>query len=210
MQKHYRNFLQSVVAFPLLALQLAVAPVGAVSNLPTAAAISPEQNRNLASETTDNNQLDLITKGAKIDAYLAGRESPLEGYGLVLAKAAEDNGLDYRVIAAVAVVESGAGAKKGQACKKDPENVFGFMSCKKVDFDSYEEAIDTVARTLGGNIKSSAYHYVGKSLKGKLIAYNGAANPNYVPNVMITMNKIDQMDVEVPRPTLAGLPEVKA
>lgn len=191
----------------MMAAHLAFSPLtGAVAGLPTAAAIFPDLNRTLSGETVVNPRPELVAEAAKIDAYLASRKSPLVGYGLKFAQTADDNDLPYNLLPAVSVVESGAGT---QACKNDSANVFGFMSCKKVDFDSYDEAIDVVGRTLAGKIPVSAYHYEGKKLSEILVTYNGHANRNYVKNVYSVMDQIDQMDVSTDT-TVAAAPIAKA
>lgn len=198
MQKSYQRILQSLVAIPVLAANLALVPIsGTIGGLPTVAAIFPDQTRTLSSEVTLNPEPPhLIAEAAKIDAYLAKRNSPLVGQGLHLAKTSEENGFDYRVLTAVVTIESNAGL---MACKKDPENIGGYMSCKGIDFDSYEEAIDVIGRTLGAKIPSSAYHYEGKTLKERLVTYNGNANSLYWTKINAVMNQIDKM--EVPSPT---------
>lgn len=191
MQKNYKKFLQGAVAFPMMAMHLATTPVtGAVASLPSAAAIFPEQIGTVSVEETVNPQL--LVEAAKIDAYLAKRNSPLVGQGLHLAETAKENGFDYRVIAAIVTIESNAGL---MACSKDKENIGGYMSCKGINFDSYEEAIDVIGKTLGGNMPKSSYHYVGKTLNERLVKYNGNANPAYVRKIHLVMNQIDQMQV---------------
>jgi len=203
MQKYYHRFLQSAVAIPILATQLVLSPVsGANAGFPTAAAISPDQNRPLSSEVADNKQLDpdekalVATEAKKIDAYFGQYDLPMEGEGYKLAEAAVVNGLPPASLAAIAFNESTAD-KFGCSYKdgSSKNNPFGYGSCK-ISFDSMDEAIDTVAETLAGKIDATARFYQGKTFEQKLRIYNGyGANAHYVPNVKYVMAQIDQMDI---------------
>ena len=75
---------------------------------------------------------------ARIDAYLAG--SPLEGQGATFAAAAWKYGVDPRWSPAISNTES----SKGRYCFRD-FNAWGWGS---MDFDSWEQAIDTHVRGL--------------------------------------------------------------
>lgn len=74
----------------------------------------------------------------RIDAYLAG--SPLAGQGTTFASAAWDYGVDPRWSPAISNTES----SKGRYCFRD-FNAWGWGS---MDFDSWEQAIDTHVRGL--------------------------------------------------------------
>lgn len=192
MQKNVTKFLQSVVVLPVLTANLAIAPfAGMIAGSPSAAAIFSRENRPLESQVADNKQKDLAIKAGKIDAYFERHDLPLAGYGEALVRSAEENDLPWGVLAAVAMVES-TGYKF--ACKKDPENGFGYHSCKKVDFQSIEEAIETVAHTLAGAREKTAHLYGDKDLDTRLAIYNGYANPYYVDNVHWVMAQIDNQE----------------
>lgn len=74
----------------------------------------------------------------RIDAYLAG--SPLEGYGATFASAAWKYGVDPRWSPAISNTES----SKGRYCFRE-HNAWGWGA---IDFDSWEQAIDTHVRGL--------------------------------------------------------------
>ena len=74
----------------------------------------------------------------RIDSYLSG--SPLSGYGANFAAAAWDYGVDPRFSPAISCVES----SKGRYCFRN-HNAWGWGS---VDWDSWEEAIDSHVRGL--------------------------------------------------------------
>ena len=195
MQKSYHKFLRSAVALPIMAAHLAFSPItGAVSGIPSVAAIFPEQNRNLASEALVNQQEALAVEiGAKIDAYYGQYDLPLEGKGYELAKTALEHGLPAESLAAMAMIES-TGMRPG-TCAQRTNNPFGYGSCK-IKFNSVDEAIETVARTLAAENESTARFYEGKTFDQKLRVYNGYnADGAYVKKVNYVMSLIGKMEV---------------
>lgn len=124
-----------------------------------------------------------------IDAYFKAREMPLEGMGMKMVIEAKKNDIDWRLLPAIAVRESTGGKF---ACKKSPANAFGWGSCK-ISFDTKEEAIETVARNLGGNEPKTDHHYAGKNTKQILQKYNPpSVVPKYAEQVMSIMNAIGE------------------
>lgn len=123
--------------------------------------------------------------GDKIDAYYAKRGMPLEGYGAKMVAEAEKNNLDWRLLPAIAIKESTGGKF---ACKNNP---FGWGSCK-IKFDSYDEAIETVARNLGGNNPNTAQYYKDKTTEEKLHHYNNSVVPTYTAEIMKFMELIEK------------------
>jgi len=78
--------------------------------------------------------------------------SPLEPYAQLLVDVAEKYELDFRLLPAIAMQES-------NLCKKAPKDSyncwgFGIYGKKITQFSNYEEAIETVARTLFNEYKS--------------------------------------------------------
>lgn len=100
-----------------------------------------------------------------IDAYFAKRNMPLEGYGAKMVAEALKNDLDWRLLPAIAIKESTGGKF---ACHNNP---FGWGSCK-IKFNDWNEAIETVARNLGGNNPNTARYYKDKTTREKLSNYN--------------------------------------
>lgn len=121
----------------------------------------------------------------KIDAYFAKRSMPLEGYGAKLAKAAEDNNLDWRLLPAIAIKESTGGKF---ACHNNP---FGWGSCK-IKFKSFDEAIVTVGMNLGGNNPKTERYYKDKTTIEKLHHYNNSVVPTYTGEILEFMDLIEQ------------------
>ncbi len=188
MHKHFKNSLQSLVAFPVMATTLISPFSGANIGSPTAAVISPDSNRPLSSMVTVNQQSDdLAGKAKKIDTFFAKNNSPLAGQGKKLVTAAEKNDLP-----SMAQVESSGGI---HACPNDKDNVFGWGSCHGERFDSYDDAINTVAESISGNRSATAKYYEGKKLSDVLETYNGRANPLYVKKIMWVMNQIEQQPI---------------
>jgi hypothetical protein len=93
---------------------------------------------------------------------------------------------------AIAVRESTGGKFE---CKKVPNNPFGWNSCK-VGFKSNGEAIETVARNLGGNNPKTAKHYDSKTTTQILRAYNPPSIVlRYAEQVVSIMNAIEDTDL---------------
>lgn len=139
-------------------------------------------------------EIETQKKAESIDAYFKKYDMPLEGMGMKMVIEAEKNGLDWRLLAAIAVRESTGGKF---ACKTVGYNSFGWGSCK-LGFNSNEEAIETVGRNLGGNHSKTAHHYANKTTKEILRAYNPpSVVPRYAEQVISIMNAIGDEEVEV-------------
>ncbi len=123
-------------------------------------------------------------RAEKIDAYYKKRGMPLEGYGAKMVAEAEKNNLDWRLLPAIAIIESTGGKF---ACHQNP---FGWGSCK-IKFNNWNEAIETVARNLGGNNPNTARYYKDKTMIEKLHHYNNSIIPTYTGRVMEFMSLIE-------------------
>lgn len=126
---------------------------------------------------------------AKIDAYYGKYDLPLTGYGMMMVLAGEKYGVDPYLIAGLAMRESTGGKF---ACHNNP---FGWGSCK-IKFQSFEEAIDVVARHIGGRDVKTARYYAGKDTRAILQTYNPPSVVlRYADEVMGIMKKIETMPV---------------
>ena len=129
-------------------------------------------------------------RAAKIDAFFTLRDnSPLEGEGMTFVKAADAYGIDWRLLPAIATIESNGGQ---MPCKNKvaQNNLYGFGSCK-IGFKSNEEAIDTISKNLAGLNPSTEAAYKDKTLNQVLDAYNPpSVRPDYKKLVTWAMNKI--------------------
>lgn len=134
-------------------------------------------------------------KAAKIDAYYTKRNMPLAGNGLAMVLAAERHDLDWRMIPAIAVRESTGGRF---ACRRFPENAWGWHSCKAGLGGSTEEAIELIAQHLGGNHPRTARYYASKdTVKEILQTYNPpSVVPTYAQEVIAIMESIEAVSVE--------------
>ena len=136
----------------------------------------------------------LENKALAIDTYFKEHDMPLAGMGKKMVEEAENNGLDWRLVAAISVNESTGGKF---ACKTVKFNPFGWGSCK-IGFDSYDDAIETVARNLGGNEPKTAHHYDGKTTEEILDSYNPhEIAPKYIKQMKSIMDDIGDNFTEI-------------
>jgi hypothetical protein len=140
-------------------------------------------------QTVEDKAHMLEAQANAIDAYFAARGMPMKGTGMKMAEEAYKNGIDWRLLPAIAVRES-TGGKHG--CKSVPNSDFGYGSCK-IPFDSKDHEIEVVARNLGGNNPNTAKHYDGKTTKQILQKYNPpSVIPHYYEQVLAIMNAIGE------------------
>jgi hypothetical protein len=182
--------MQSFVAIPMLAV---AAPLTGMTAIPAPTAIVQSSNTtaNASVITTQDAQAtsDAISdkKEADIlDAYFASYDSPLQGYGVKFVQEADKNGLDWRLLPAIAMRESTGGK---QACKRVSNSIFGYGSCK-ISFKSIDQSIEAVAASLGGNNPNTAAAYDNKTTAQILAKYNTVI-PGYVKQVQTIMNSIN-------------------
>ena len=134
-----------------------------------------------------------------IDAYFSDHDMPLAGTGLKMVQEADANGIDWRLLPAIAVRESTGGKFD---CKKAENNPFGWGSCK-ISFKSLDKAIETVAMNLGGNNPNTASYYDNKTTKQILNSYNPPSIvPRYTQQVIAIMNNIGNEDMAITPLTL--------
>lgn len=145
----------------------------------------------VVNDATSQKLEDEKIKADAIDSYFKAHDMPLEGMGMKMVLEAEKNDIDWRLLPAIAVRESTGGKFD---CKKVENNAFGWGSCK-IGFKSTEEAIETVARNLGGNNPKTEMHYDNKTTKQILRAYNPpSVVPKYAQQVMSIMDAIGKAD----------------
>ncbi|MCX6753381.1 MAG: hypothetical protein NTW62_03505 [Candidatus Nomurabacteria bacterium] len=141
-------------------------------------------------QATDDKTKTLQLQADAIDAYFTKRSAPLAGLGMKMAVEADKNGLDWRLLPAIATRESNAGK---MACKRVAHSFFGWGSCH-IAFDSDEQAIEIVAAHLGGNMDSTDQYYEGKTTYQILRKYNTVIK-KYPEEVINIMNMIGPEDV---------------
>ena len=106
------GYLQSIVAIPMLAV---ATPLVGISPVPSPAVVLDGNTTVQAPVITTPEAKDRKERAEKIDALLARYDSPLVGYGEKFVEEADQNGIDYRLLPAIAGVESTFGR---HACKK--------------------------------------------------------------------------------------------
>lgn len=137
---------------------------------------------------------DSKSKADAIDAYFRLRNMPLKGMGMKMVEEAKKNGLDWRLLPAIATIESTGGI---YACQRVDHNFFGWGSCK-IGFNSDEEAIEIIAHNLGGNNYNTDQYYADKTTKEILQRYNPpSVVPNYADKVMSVMDAIGENETVI-------------
>ena len=117
------------------------------------------------------------TKVENVRRYLAGRNAPLADYAEEFVKAADHYNIDYRIIAAISVIESGGGKHNFR-----PYNAWGWG---KMTFSSWEEGIWTVSKGIGG------YYSRGLTTPKLISTYYCPPNAvKWASNVQLVMNQI--------------------
>lgn len=187
-KKEVISYLQSIIAIPMIAIAI---PLSGVSSLPSLAAV----NNSITGENsviTTQEEVARKEKAEAIDTYFKNHDAPLKGYGMKFVVEAEENDIDWRLLPAIAMRESTGGK---QACKRVPNSVFGWGSCK-ISFDSIEQSIEVVAKNLGGNNPNTDHHYEGKTTEQILRKYNSYIK-NYPAQVMRIMEDISPTKAEI-------------
>ena len=117
------------------------------------------------------------TKVNNIREYLNRRNAPLAEYAEVFVEAADHYGIDYRIVAAISVIESGGGKHNFR-----PHNAWGWG---KMTFSNWEEGIWTVSKGIGG------YYSRGLTTPKLISTYYCPPNAErWAHNVQYIMNMI--------------------
>ncbi len=194
------RFVQSLVFLPVMTLSFTGNPTANLKNteIPQNALVQKmniETFKTLALNQAKDEEVETQkAKAEAIDAYFRERDMPMAGTGMKMVLEAEKNGLDWRLLPAIAVRESTGGKFQ---CKKVPYSPFGWGSCK-ISFESYDHAIEVVAKNLGGNNPKTAHHYDEKTVTQILRAYNPPSIvPKYAEQVISIMDAIGEKDTEI-------------
>ena len=169
-------FLQSLIFLPFMTLSFNVNADNITKSIPVIPWKVNQIDKQLALK---------MERTKKIDYYFSSRNLPLAGHGLKMVEVAEEYGLDWRIIPAIAMRESTAGKF---ACKNVPNNPFGWGSCE-IGFDSIDQAIETIGHNLSGKNPVTAEYYSG-DLESILDNYNGLVVLEYAEQVMSIMDAI--------------------
>ena len=118
--------------------------------------LSSNQSVAFAALPTTNNLLEdqISSKDSRVEnlrVFLNRYKSPLEPFSARIVESSEKYGLDSRLLPAIAMQES-------NLCKKAPKDSnncwgFGIYGKKVTSFSSYDEAIETISKTLARDYK---------------------------------------------------------
>lgn len=127
-----------------------------------------------------------LVQAKKIETFFAKRDMPLAEYSEKFVEVASRNNLPYNFLPAIAIVESQGGIAGSRATKNN--NPFGWGS-KKIVFEDFGEAIDTVGHKLANH-----KYYKNKNITQKLAVYN-QVDKQYRAKVFKYMSLIDKEKV---------------
>jgi len=117
----------------------------------------------------------------RLERFFSSHASPLVHFAAEFLTAADKNGLDWRLLPSISLVESGG----GKAYKNN--NIFGWNSGRS-QFSSITSAIHHVAATL-----ATSRLYRHKSVDAILRTYN--SRPEYCEKVKTVMQTIGEADL---------------
>ncbi len=188
------RFVQSFVLLPIVSMSM---PLGNLAgpnlDVVTTSKIVflQKQNTELVSSNSNKDEETeaqiLKAQAEAIDSYYAKYNMPLKGMGMKMAIESKKNGLDWRLIPAISVIESTGGK---HSCQKVTNSFLGWGSCK-INFESKDKAVEIVAWNLGGNNPNTDHHYEGKTTGEIIDTYNPPSIvPNYKSKIFKVMNSI--------------------
>lgn len=116
--------------------------------------------------------------------FFAHYKSPLAPFANDIVTAADKYGIDYRLLPAIAMQES-------NVCKKIPKNSyncwgFGIYGGKVKRFANYQEAIDTVSKTLAKEYKQKGFEEPHEIMT----KYTPSSNGSWANSVSFFMSKL--------------------
>lgn len=138
-------------------------------------------------ERSSTTQALVKAREARVDVleqFLARYDTPLTEYSELIVETSDKYKLDYRLLPAIAMQES-------TLCKKAPVNSyncwgFGIYGKKVTRFSNFEEAIETIARTLSQN-----YHAQGLIEPVDIMSrYTPSNGGEWAENVTYVMDRI--------------------
>jgi len=180
--------MQSIIAIPMFSMAM---PFAGIQNIPDLTAINVNKVEVASSVITTQEEDDLRKRADLIDMFFKKYDAPLEGYGMKFVTEAKKNGLDWRLLPAIAMRETTGGK---QACKnpKAPNNNFGWFSCKS-GFESVDKSIEHISKTISGNNPLGKYYKEGMTTDEILKKYNpDSIVPGYSKQVIKIMQMIDK------------------
>lgn len=150
-----------------------------IGNLSISTSVEIEENI-IIKEVVINKTPTYVPDAQKVEnvrKYLAGRHAPLAAYAEEFVKAADHYNIDYRIIAAISVIESGGGKHTFR-----PHNAWGWG---KMSFENWTEGIWTVSAGI------SRYYSRGLTTPQLIAPYYCPPNAvKWARNVTFIMNQI--------------------
>jgi len=120
-------------------------------------------------------------KTEKINTYLQNRNAPLAIYSEYIVLLANKYDLDYRLVPAISIIESGGGENLYR-----PYNAWGWGGAKGHTFDSWEESIYTVTRGI-----AEGYNQRGAATPEEIAPnYNPHTPDEWGSKVQLVMNQM--------------------
>lgn len=154
-----------------------ISPIEASSSSLTTSAIQS------LSALNENKQEEKIKK---LTSFLKERNSPLAAYARVIVEQAEENDLDWRLITAIAGVESNF----GKIIPFNSYNAYGWANGNYV-FESWEHGIVVVSKTL-----NEKYRKQWKAETVEQIGRYYAASPTWASRVLFFMKQIENTSLK--------------
>lgn len=138
------------------------------------AEINPQESieKKAYAATVDQNKVNSVR------SYLSRRNSPLADYSEYLVRTADEFGIDYRLVAAISVIESG-----GCIHMYRPYNCWGWGGANGYSFSSFEDSIYTVTKGI-----STGYGNVSPLVMAP--SYNPHTPHLWGPKVVNVMNQM--------------------
>lgn len=195
-----KNSLNSFILLPLLLGNMSAPLMPNNNDINADAGESVSLNLNIFNH--DIKALKVLDDRAdKIDAYFSNLKLPLAGYGASMVAAADKYNLDWRILPALAMLETTGGKNLCENTRNGTRNhnPLGFGGCS-LYFATFEDAFEAAAKTISGNGENTSHLYSGKSVEEILEVYNPPNTPGMTPGyhkkALKIMSDIESMDVD--------------
>lgn len=151
--------------------------------------VSKNTNFRALPDSNDSIAVSIPEVDVRIEAmqkFLDRHKSPLANHAVKLIEVADKNSLDYRLLPSIAMQES-------NLCKKTVKAApyicwgFGIYGTKRTGFDSYDQAIEQVAKTLSEKYIAYGYTTPEEIMK----KYTPGSNGSWAKGVYYFMDQID-------------------
>ncbi|MGI5826069.1 MAG: hypothetical protein ACOX50_01500 [Patescibacteria group bacterium] len=124
------------------------------------------------------------TRVLRLEGYLKSQGSPLAPYAQKFVEEADKNQIDWRLLPAIAGIESSFGKKMIAGT----HNAWGWGG-EKIRFASWNEAIETISKAL-----AEKYYARGLNTPEKINPVYCPPNRTWAPKVRAFMNKIESFE----------------